>query len=154
MNNMKRACDYGSKYAEELQDRIERVTRTDTMTCHGSTPVSNLIVQAILALTTHGVFAATLQLGQRWDELIRRDRLRYTPFILYILFLSALSCACVLESVRIQIAAKSEATSLTPGEAEACVTAVINGVGTANRAVQVAEALGIDKLFRIGEDES
>ncbi|MFI0789844.1 hypothetical protein ACH4Q6_30090 [Streptomyces lydicus] len=42
---------------------------------------------------------------------------------------------------------------LAAEEVDAWAMAAINTVGAANRAVNLAEALGIDKLFRIGKDE-
>ncbi|MDT0441527.1 hypothetical protein [Streptomyces johnsoniae] len=154
MDNMRRARDHGTKYAEGLWARVQRGDLDKPDDLAWIDPATNGIIQAVIALTAPGVLATALEAGQQWDELIKKDRLKYSPFMLYVFFLFALSGAYATERFQIQMTARSEGVELTAEEAEACVMAAINAVGAANKAVEIAETLGIDKIFQIGKDES
>lgn len=152
-DNMRRARNYATKYGTDLWERYQQSAYDEPDDLGWIDPAINAIVQANLAITAPGVLTTALEVGRRWDELIRKDRLRYAPFILYVLFLFAMSFAYAAENRRIALETP-KGVKLSAEMVEVYVMAAIYAAGTANKAVVIAEKLGIDRIFRIGEEES
>lgn len=138
--------EYGSFLQELMASGGPRPGQVDDLSwvdrsAHG-------IAQAVTALLEPGVLDAALLVAQAFDKAVERDRIEYTPLVLYVFFLFSLSFVHASEKFRICMSLRPGEG--TPDDVEACVNAVINGVGVAGMALDVMETLQIQNLFSPG----